>query len=286
MTSRNAKIYYDVLGVDKDADEKAVRQAFRRMARKYHPDLNPGDEDAERRFKEINEAYEVLSDPEKRGKYDRFGDNWKHADQMGAGFGSSGPFEWTARGGGSPFGDTDDLLEQMGFFGGRRRSRVETTVEMSLEEAFRGAKRLVTYTAQGRSRRLEVSIPPGVDNGSTVRISPDPGQQILIKIALARHPWFERKGNDLYLDLSIPVEDAILGAEVDVTTLTGRVRLTVPAESQNGQRVRLAGQGMPSRRSPDKRGDLYVVLRPAMPQGLTDEERGLVQRLRELRRPG
>ena len=281
--------YYDTLGLSKDADEKAVRQAFRRMARKYHPDLNPGDEDAERRFKEINEAYEVLSDPEKRGKYDRFGDNWKHADQMGAGFGSGRPFEWTVtRGGGeSPFGNADDLLDQLGFFGGRRRrgsARVETTVEVSLEEAFHGAKRLVTYTAQGRSRRLEVSIPPGVDNGSTVRISPDPGQQILIKIALTPHTRFERKGNDLYLELPIPVEDAILGAEVDIPTLTGRVRLTVPAESQNGQRVRLAGQGMPHRRSPDTRGDLYVVLRPTTPKDLTNEEMELVQRLRELRR--
>ncbi len=281
--------YYDTLGLSKDADEKAVRQAFRRMARKYHPDLNPGDEDAERRFKEINEAYEVLSDPEKRGKYDRFGDNWKHADQMGAGFGSGRPFEWTVTRGGdeSPFGNADDLLDQLGFFGGRRRrgsARVETTVEVSLEEAFHGAKRLVTYTAQGRSRRLEVSIPPGVDNGSTVRISPDPGQQILIKIALTPHPRFERKGNDLYLELPIPVEDAILGAEVDIPTLTGRVRLTVPAESQNGQRVRLAGQGMPHRRSPDTRGDLYVVLRPTTPKDLTNEEMELVQRLRELRR--
>ena len=279
--------HYDTLGVSRDADEKVVRRAFRRMARKYHPDLNPGDEDAERRFKEINEAYEVLSDPEKRGKYDRFGDNWKHADQMGAGFGSGGPFEWTVThsGGESPFGNADDLLNQ--FFGGRRRrapAHVETTVEISLEEAFHGAKRLVTYTAHGRSRRLEVSIPPGVDNGSTVRISPDPGQQILINIVLTRHPRLERKGNDLYLELPIPVEDAILGAEIDVPTLTGRVRLTVPAESQNGQRVRLAGQGMPNRRSPSTRGDLYVVLRPTMPKDLTEEERKLVQRLRELRR--
>ena len=278
--------YYDTLGLSRDAEDKDVRQAFRRMARKYHPDLNPGDEDAERRFKEINEAYEVLSDPEKRGKYDRFGDKWKHADQVGSG---AGPFEWTVpRGGGeSPFGNPEDLLDQLGFLGGRRRSRgparVETTVEITLEEAFTGAKRLVTYTAQGRSRRLEVSIPPGVDNGSTVRISPDPGQQILIKIALSRHPRFERKGNDLYLELPIPVEDAILGAEVDVPTLTGRVRLTVPAESQNGQRVRLAGQGMPHRRSPDTRGDLYVVLRPTMPKDLTDEEVEIVQRLRKLR---
>ena len=280
--------YYDTLGLSRDADEKAVRQAFRRMARKYHPDLNPGDQDAERRFKEINEAYEVLSDPEKRGKYDRYGDNWKHADQMGAGFGSGAPFEWTVtRGGDSPFGNADDLLDQLGFFGGRRRrgpARVETTVEISLEEAFHGAKRLVTYTAQGRSRRLEVSIPPGVDNGSTVRISPDPGQQILIKVALASHSRFERRDNDLYLDLPIPVEDAILGAEVDIPTLTSRVRLTIPAESQNGQRVRLAGQGMPHRRSPDTRGDLYVVLRPTTPKDLTNEERELVQRLRELRR--
>ena len=287
--------YYDTLGVSKGAKEKEVRQAYRKLARQYHPDLNSGDQDAERRFKEINEAYEVLSDSEKRGKYDRYGDNWKHADQIESQSRGGGPFQWTVRRGGSgdqfgsdPYGGLEDLLGQFGDFGGQRRRRpgvthAEVAVTITLEEAFRGTNRLVTVTSQGRSRRLEVTIPPGVDGGSVVRISPEEGQQILIKVSLSPHLQIERKGNDLYLETTVPLEDAILGGEAEVQTLSGKVRLKIPPESQNGQRIRLAGQGMPKRSSPESRGDLYVALRPTLPKDLTDEERDLVRRLKESR---
>ena len=282
--------YYDTLGVSKGAKDNEVRQAYRRLARQYHPDLNSGDKDAERRFKEINEAYEVLSDSDKRGRYDRYGDNWKHADQIESQSRGGGPFQWTVRRGGSddPFGGLDDLLGQFGDFGGQRRRRsgvtqAEVAVTITLEEAFRGTKRLVTVTSQGRSRRLEVTIPPGVEDGSVVRISPEKGQRILIKVSLSPHPQINRKGNDLYVEATVPLEDTILGGETEVQTLTGKVSLKVPPESQNGQRIRLAGQGMPKRRSPESRGDLYVELRPTMPKDLTDEERDLVRRLKESR---
>ena len=279
--------YYDTLGLSKGAKDKEIRQAYRMLARKYHPDLNPGDKDGERRFKEINEAYEVLSDSDKRGKYDRYGDNWERADQIES---QSGPFRWTATRGGTrdPFGGLEDLLGQFGDFGvGRQRraavKQAEVAVTIDLEEAFTGTKRLVTVSSPGRSRRLEVTIPPGVDTGAIVSISPEKDQKILLKVSVSPHSRFERKGNDLYTEAGVPYEDAVLGGETDILTLTETVRMTIPAESQNGQRIRLAGQGMPKRRSPKSRGDLYVILRPALPKDLTDEERELVKRLKKLR---
>ena len=289
--------HYDTLGVSRSADEKEVRQAFRRLARKYHPDLNPGDKKAEASFKQINEAYEVLSDSDSRKKYDRYGDSWRQADQFQAHRGSGGVGPFTRSGGQGPAGagfdfgtsgGLDDLLSGFGGGSARRRGstgrqRLETAVEVTLEEAFSGTKRNVTITQEGKDRRIEVSIPVGVKTGSVVRISLDKEIQIFLNVTVEPHHRFERRGDDLYTEIEIPFEDAVLGGEADVYTLNSTVQLKIPPESQNGQRFRLAGQGMPKLNSAESRGNLYVTLRPRMPKDLSDEEKELLSRLRELR---
>lgn len=282
--------YYGELGVGRDADEKAVRSAFRRLARQYHPDLNPGDERAEERFKRVNEAYEVLSDDEKRKAYDKYGDNWQRADEIESQFGGGRAYHTSGTAG---FGGVEDLLGGFRFgnfegFGGGRPSmaKMETDVEVTLEEAFAGSQRIVTISRGGQDRRIEVTIPRGVATGSVVRVRPGQGQELLLNVTVTPHRRFTRRGADLYLDVDVPFEDAILGGSVDVRTMERPVELKVPAESRNGQRIRLAGKGMPELGSPDKRGDLYVVLRPVMPRGLTEEQKGLVRRLKDMRTPG
>ena len=289
--------YYDILGVTRGAGDNDIRQAFRRLARKYHPDLNPGDTEAERKFKRINDAYEVLSDAKSRRAYDRYGENWRHADQIEARHAryAGAPSGWTttsrprAGGVGSDlFGGLEDLLGRYGGAYGRRgraaaSTRLETDVNVSLEEAFDGTKRMVTITSNGRSRRIEVGIPAGVYTGSVVRIKPGEGQELLLNVTVAPHERFSRKGDDLITEVEVPLEDAILGGEIEVQTLRKKVHLKVPPQSGNGQRIRLAGQGMPRLSSPDTRGDLFVVIRPQMPGKLTAEERELFQRLKELR---
>lgn len=289
--------YYRMLGVAKTVGDKEIRQAYRKLARKYHPDLNPGDKKAESMFKRINEAYEVLSDPDSRKKYDTYGDQWKRADQIKAQYGDVGgsPHSWTYRGGrqgrragSDPFSGLEDLLTKFGGFGESRGRpaaprRIEAAVEVTLEEAYSGAARKVTISSSGGDRRIEVSIPPGVDTGSVVRISPGGGQELLLNMTVAAHKRFIRKGADLYTDVTVSLEDAILGGEVEVRTLKGKVSVKVPPESQNGQRIRLAGKGMPRLGSTDTRGDLYVVIRPRMPRDLTREQRELIRSFKALR---
>ena len=288
--------YYDILGVSKNASEKDIRQAYRKLARKHHPDINPGDKRAEAKFKQINEAYEVLSDSEKRKKYDRYGDQWKHADQFEAQHRQGGPFEWTVRREGGDrgsgfdlFGGLEDLLTGFGGPGGRRRGataaarRAELPITVTLEEALSGTKRHVTLTTDGKERRIEATIPPGVNTGSVVRISLEKGEELFIKVTVSPHARFTRKGADLYTEVEVPFEDAVLGGETEVQTLQGKVRLKVPPESQNGQKIRLGGQGMPKLRAPQTRGALYVTLRPKLPKDLTDEERELMSEFKELR---
>ena len=238
-----AKNYYDTLGIKRDASEKEIRQAYRRLARKYHPDVNSGDKAAETTFKAVNEAHEVLSDPENRKKYDRFGENWKHADQFTQSYERPGTGHFTWSTGGDPFfgagsSNMDDILGE--FLGGRgfgrtattsrKRVRVEQPVEVTLEEAFSGTTRVIQITngLQGGGRRLEVKIPAGVDNGSRIRVraeSADSGDDIYLVVSVRPHPRFERKGTDLYTKVNVPVADAVLGGEVEVPTLADKVLL-------------------------------------------------------------
>ena len=293
-----AKDYYSVLGLKRSASEKEIRQAYRRLARKHHPDVNPGDPKAEDRFKEINEAHQVLSDPESRRKYDTFGENWKHGDQFGQA-GRSGPFTHTRRStgsGGFPgFGDLsgmglgDLFSDVLGRGGGASRRtkarRLEHPVEVTLEEAFSGTTRILrVQTPDGQEKRLEVKVPPGVDSGSKVRIpSPDVGDVFLV-VTVQPQTRFERQGANLTTEVSVPLVDAMLGGEVVVPTMKGQVALTIPPESQNGRQFRLKGRGMPRLDKPDVFGDLLVKVKVALPTELNDREKELFLELRTLRR--
>ncbi|MEJ5197543.1 MAG: DnaJ C-terminal domain-containing protein [Anaerolineae bacterium] len=302
------KDYYKTLGVAKDADEKEIKKAYRRLARQFHPDVNPGDKAAEARFKEINEAYEVLSDPEKRRKYDELGQSYQRWQQTGA----PGGFDWTqwtATGPGGTrvtYGDLDEILGQTGFsdffeaiFGGMgmgaarrgtttRSQDIEQEVEITLEEAFQGAQRII----QMDGRRLEVKIPAGVKTGSRVRVAGEapssgikgmPRGDLYLRIKVLPHPVFERREDDLHCEVPVDLFVALLGGEVRVPTLSGSVILRIPPGTQSGRTFRLAGQGMPKLRAPGERGDLYAKVRVVLPEKLSEREQRLVREWAALR---
>jgi len=327
MRSAASRDYYKLLGVGRDADEKAIKSAFRKLARKYHPDVNPGDKEAERKFKEISEAYEVLRDPKKREQYDQFGHlgtNWQHA-------GAGPPGGWPSAGAGAEydfrgFGGLGDLFEDL--LGGRgggtftqtrlRRGRdIRAEIELTLEDAFSGVMREVAVQApqtcsvcQGKGiisqgsvctqcgglgqveqmKRLQVRIPAGVRTGSKIRVAGQgepgaggqPGDLYLIA-KIAPHRLFKRQGDDLQLDVPVTYAEAALGAEIEVPTMDGQVTMKLPAGASSGQRLRLAGRGMP-RMQGGARGDLYVQIKVAVPKHLSEEERELIARLGEMRK--
>ena len=295
--------YYDILGVPRSADEKEIRQAYRRLARQHHPDVNPGDDDAAERFKTINAAYEVLSDADKREKYDRYGDRWEqaeHFDRQGFDQQGGADFSQFFRGGnfgGGPGGFSfstggatlSDLLGGLGGFasdlgggrGERFRSRpADVPVEITLEEADHGTTRLVNLPD---GRRLEVKIPAGIADGGRVHIAAgnQAGGEFNLLVTVLPHGRFERKGDDLHTTVDVPLLDAVLGGSAAVKTLRGQIELTLPPETQNGRRFRLAGQGMARLNDPEKRGNLYAVVNVLLPTNLTEDQRDLFGQLRE-----
>ena len=293
--------YYDVLGVNHNASEKDIRQAYRKLTRKHHPDVNQGDKASEDKFKQINEAYTVLSDSKKRSKYDRYGDNWAQKGQMDEARGrQDGTFQWSNVQDSNFFFDLDQgvgsAFERLFTNRGQRRSQArrsvaptEQPVEITLEEAFNGTTRVLELL---NGRRLEVKIPPGVDSGSRVSVAAGEGQRGTIHLVITVKPndKFQRKGDDLYTEVEVPLDDAILGGESTVATLTGTVTLTIPPETQNGQRFRLAGQGMPSLNKggnktgqTGQRGDLFATAKVKLPVDLTPEQVDMFRQLRESR---
>ncbi len=286
--------YYKILGVPKTATEKDIRQAYRKLARTHHPDVNPGNAASEEKFKEINEAYSVLSDSDKRKKYDLYGDKWAYADQMGEAqaqdrtqsrrqanwstFGGFNPSAGRGRDGSSIF---DDLFKDLGQET-RTPPSPEYPVDITLEEAQLGTTRLVQL---GEGRRLEVTIPAGVDQGSRVHLPAGKGGQgdFYLVVSVQPHSRFQRQGRNLYCDMELSLEDAVLGGEITVPTLSGRVALTIPPETQNDQRFRLGGQGMPSLNQSGRKGDLYATVKVVVPTGLTEEERAFFRKLKESR---
>lgn len=301
-----ARDFYDVLGVSRNATEKEIRSAYRRLARKHHPDVNPNDKSSEAIFKEVNAANDVLSDPEKRRKYDKYGDQWEHADeiermQRARGGGGRGNVRFTT----TDFGDLGegiDLGSILGgmFSGGGRRAggatsarrepvNVDQPVEVTLEEAFSGATRVLMVEGDhGDQRRLEVKIPPGVDNGSRVRIAGEGraafgGQRgdLYLVVSIRPNPKFERKGDDLYTDVEVPLTTPVLGGEVTVQGLGKKVALKLPAGTQNGQHFRLTGLGMPKLGHADKRGDLFARCKVVLPKEPDEKQRKLFEELKE-----
>jgi len=306
-----AKDYYELLGVSKNATEKEIKQAYRRLARKYHPDVNPGDKSAEARFKEVNAAYEVLSDSEKRKKYDQFGENWQYADQFAgqqwspfggfSGFtGKAGPgatYEFVDLSDMGNLGGLGDILG--GFFRGsgartktrrpRRGQDIEYHTEVTLEEAYNGSTRVVTDMA---GHRLEVKIPPGVKDSSRVKVAgrgePAPGGgpsgDLYLVVSVKPHHMFQCKDSDLHVEVEVTLADAVLGGEVSVPSLKGKkFALKIPPETQNGKVFRLAGQGMP-RMGDTKKGDLFAKVKVVLPEKLTEREKELFRELKSLRR--
>ena len=312
------KNYYKILGLDKTAKEADIKSAYRRLARKYHPDVNPGKPEAEEKFKEVNEAYQVLSDPEKRQKYDQFGSQWQQYRSAG---GSPEDFNWgpwrsQPSGGTSYRTVSQEELNQMfggmgGFsdffetlFGGlgmggvsskashqpgagttRRGTAsrdVQHEVEITLEEAFSGTKRLLQFEG---GKRIEASIPPGVDTGSRVRLSGQAGgADLFLRVVVLPHAVFTRKGSDLYTRVPVDFYTAVLGGEVSVPTLTGAVRLTIPENTDSGKVFRLKELGMPGLKSPQTRGNLYATVEVHLPKHLTPAEKDKIRELRNMRR--
>ncbi len=293
--------YYKILGVDKTADEKEIQKAFRKLARKFHPDMNPNDKTAEKHFKEINEAYEVLSDADKRAKYDQLGANYQQW-QRGGGFnwgdyaqGTPGGFRVDYEQGGPDFADFFSNI-----FGGSANTRgretykqpikgrdLEQPIEITLEEAYKGTERIVNRAGKKKTIR----IPAGATDGTRIRVAGEGeagyagGQQgdLYLVVAVKPHPNFERHDDDLHTDIKISLYTAVLGGEVYVPTLSGNVKLRVPAGTQSGKTIRINDRGMPRLRLPEERGDLYARVLIQVPTNLTDEERTLFEHLSTLR---
>lgn len=286
------KDYYKVLGVARNASTDDIRKAYRKMAMQYHPDRNPGDKQSEERFKEINEAYQVLSDEQKRARYDQLGSDYSNWRQRG---GSPNDFnwgQWASGGGGSrvDMGDLNDIFGDGSFsdffrsiFGGmgtaqaaRTRTQManQQAVQITLKEAFEGTTRQLNTEP-----RKQVRIPAGVRQGSRVRV-PGAGPQgtdLYLIVDIEKNERFEREGYDLHTTATVDVFTAVLGGEAEVETMTGKVRLNIPAGTQPEQVFRIAGRGMPQLKNSNAKGDLYVRLKVQIPKYLSSKQRELLE---------
>ena len=308
--------YYKILGVDKAASQADIKKAYRKLARKYHPDLNPNDASAKEKFQELNEANEVLSDPEKRKKYDEYGENWKHADQFeaqknarqqaGGGYGGFGGF-----GGGGEYYSSDggdfggagfsDFFEQMfggrggggarggrgrGAGGGYRGQDLSAELNLSLRDAAETHKQVLNVN--GKSVRI--TIPAGVANGQVIKLKGYGGEganggpkgDLLITFVIADDPIFKRVGDNLYVDANIDLFTAILGGEYEVDTLKGKVKLKVKPGTQPGTKVRLKGQGFPVYKKDGQFGHLIVTYQVTIPSNFTEEQLDLFRKIQSM----
>ena len=313
------KDYYKVLGLERNATAEDVKKAFRKLALKYHPDRNPGKKDAEDKFKDLNEAYEVLSDPQKRARYDQMGESYSRWEQTGGAPGGFNWNDWSGQQGGAGgrtranVGNLDEMFGGKGGFsdffqsmfggaqaaqtpGGRtpqrsyrtaqRQEPQEQDVQISLLEAYKGTERSVMVD----DRRLDVKIPAGADIGTKVRMSgvgsPDVAGQkadLYLKVVVIPDVRFERKGHDIHTEFELDLYTAILGGEAKVTTLTGQVVLNIPPGTQPGQSFRLGGLGMPHLRDPQHHGDLIAKAKIRLPKSLSNEQRAIFEKLAKMK---
>jgi curved DNA-binding protein len=310
--------YYEVLGVPRSATPEQVKKAYRSLARKHHPDVNPGDKKSEAAFKETQKAYDIISDPEKRKLYDQFGMAAFDGSAAGAGP-RSGAAEWAARQGGGGAGGFENI-DLSAFFGhgadaeeaghggsifedligrvrgeksGRRRATrqaraTEATLTIPFLTAVRGGETTIEVEREGHRESLVVKIPPGVDSGSKLRLrgQGEPAERggtrgdLVITLAVQPHPYFTRDGQNLQVEVPISVTEAILGARIEVPTLEGRKTLPVPPGTSSGQKLRLRGQGVPAHKD-QPAGDLFVVLKIVVPKTIDDESRHLIEQFAE-----
>ncbi|HEY8955124.1 J domain-containing protein [Chitinophaga sp.] len=290
--------YYKLLGVEKNATADEIKTAYRKLARQHHPDLNPNDPEAGKRFQAINEANEVLSDPEKRKKYDQYGNDWKHAEQ----FEQAKRQQQTsgAYTGGNPFGggfayngddeNYSDFFESI--FGNRRRTQRESrfkgqdihaSFQLNLSAAYKTHQQ--TFTVNGKN--LRITVPAGVENGQEIRIAGygapgvngGPNGDLYITFDIVNDTAFERRGNDLYKEVPLDLYTAVLGGSETIDTFSGKVKLTIAPETQEGTRVRLKGKGFPVYKKADEFGDLYVTFRIQLPKHLSAKEKALFNEL-------
>ncbi|HMH22073.1 MAG TPA: J domain-containing protein [Puia sp.] len=307
--------YYKILGVDKNAKPEEIKNAYRKLARKYHPDLNPTDKEANKKFQQINEANEVLSDPANRKKYDQYGKDWQHAEAFekaqasgggrrrqganpGRGGGAGGGFGGSEGFGGGDFGEGgefSDFFESL--FGGSARSSgnsrtkfrgqdLHAELQLSLENAYTTHQQVLSVNG----KNIRITIPAGVENGQVIKLkghggpgtNGGPAGDLFITFSIATDPRFQRDGNDLHAKLSIDLYTAILGGEVTVDTLNGKVKLKVKPGTQNGATMRLKGKGFPVYKNEGVSGDLYVSLEIRLPVNLTEKEKELFIELSEL----
>jgi len=288
--------YYKILGVDKNATQDAIKSAYRKLARKHHPDLNPNDKEAHKRFQQINEANEVLSDPEKRKKYDKYGKDWQHSEQFEHArqqqqrpFSGQGEYSFSGTPGDDEFSDFFSSL-----FGGSGRSRqtkfkgqdYNAELHLNLTDAYKTHKQTITVNG----KNIRITIPAGVENGQVIKlkdyggagVNGGPNGDLYITFVITNNTMFKRDKNDLYITVKLDLYTAILGGEITFDTLDGKIKLKVPPETQNGAKIRLKGKGFPVYKNEGKFGDMFVTYEVILPTNLTEKQKDLFTELSKI----
>jgi curved DNA-binding protein len=287
--------YYKILGVDKNASQEDIKSAYRKLARKHHPDLNPNDKEAHKRFQQINEANEVLSDPDKRKKYDKYGKDWQHSEQFEKARQQQRPFaggEEYSFSGGPGDEDFSDFFSSL--FGGGGRSRqtkfrgqdYNAELHLNLTDAYKTHKQTITVNG----KNIRITIPAGVENGQVIKlkgygapgVNGGPNGDLYITFVITNNTMFKRDKNDLHTTVKLDLYTAVLGGEITLDTLNGKIKLKVPPETQNGTKIRLKGKGFPVYKNEEKFGDMFVTYEVVLPTNLTEKQKDLFTQLSKM----